>query len=191
MSLPHDVEIVLQETTAQDLLLDLGTPLRKYWKEDDRLDRVWGAERNGGDAQANACFWNYFQHGLDLLVVDGVVTKIIAHSNIVSEIQQLQLTLSSLVHQSSSNMPAARGSCLPTRASSTSPPPSQPSGRSSLRPRTAKPREWGATRTIATSLPTCSAPSPVSPTPATAAEPERRSTRTGARRIRVLDRARP
>lgn len=81
--------MVLHETTGQDLLLDLGTPLRKFWKEDDRLERVWrnGHSSNGSTAervQPNSVFWNYFQHGLDFLVVDGVVTKIIVHSNIVS-----------------------------------------------------------------------------------------------------------
>ena len=29
-------------------------------------------------------FWNYFQHGLDFLIVDGTVHKIQVHSNIVS-----------------------------------------------------------------------------------------------------------
>ncbi|WOO80610.1 uncharacterized protein LOC62_03G004136 [Vanrija pseudolonga] len=85
--IPHAVEIVLGETTSQDLLVDLGPPLRTYWKEDDRLDRVWGQERdadaNGQEADtSNSCFWNYFQHGLDFLVTDGVVTKLIAYSNI-------------------------------------------------------------------------------------------------------------
>ncbi|TXT07178.1 hypothetical protein VHUM_03348 [Vanrija humicola] len=85
--IPHAVEIVLGETTSQDLLVDLGPPLRTYWKEDDRLDRVWGQERdaelNGQEADtSNSCFWNYFQHGLDFLVTDGIVTKMIAYSNI-------------------------------------------------------------------------------------------------------------
>lgn len=35
-------------------------------------------------------FWNYFQHGLDFLVsAEGVVTKIITHSNIVCSIPLL------------------------------------------------------------------------------------------------------
>jgi hypothetical protein len=82
------VSITLGETSAQDVLLDLGPPLRKYWREDDRLDRVWGPVRRvppGHDATSpSACFWNYLQYGIDLLVVDGVVTKLIAYSNIVS-----------------------------------------------------------------------------------------------------------
>lgn len=80
--------ITLGDTTAQDVLLDLGPPLRKYWREDDRLDRVWGAAKRvpvGHDATSpTACFWNYLQYGIDLLVVDGIVTKLIAYSNIVS-----------------------------------------------------------------------------------------------------------
>lgn len=79
------VEVVLNETSAQDLLLDLGPPLRKYWKEDDRMDRMWGKPvATNVEATPSACFWNYFQHGLDFLVVDGTVKKVIAHSNIVS-----------------------------------------------------------------------------------------------------------
>jgi hypothetical protein len=85
LSLPAgDVEIELNSTTAQDVLLDLGPPLRKYWKEDDRMDRMWvHSDAATAVSTPSACFWNYFQHGLDLLVVDGVVTKIIVHSNIV------------------------------------------------------------------------------------------------------------
>ena len=81
------VEITLGLTTAQDVLLDLGPPLRKFWKEDERLDRVWG--QGGG---AGGCFWNYFQYGLDVLIVDDVVDKIIAYSNIVSLATPAQLT---------------------------------------------------------------------------------------------------
>jgi hypothetical protein len=89
------VEIVLGRTTEQDLLLDMGPPLRKFWKEDDRLERMWGARR--GPEEISGCkylaisgrclmtgFWNYFQHGLDLLVLDGLVMKVVVHSNIVS-----------------------------------------------------------------------------------------------------------
>ncbi|BEI86764.1 hypothetical protein CcaverHIS002_0701100 [Cutaneotrichosporon cavernicola] len=86
LTFAHDVNIMLGETTAQDVLLDLGPPLRKYWREDDRLDRVWGPPRRvppGHDATSpSACFWNYLQYGLDLLVVDGIVTKLVAYSNI-------------------------------------------------------------------------------------------------------------
>ncbi|WVR07086.1 hypothetical protein IAU60_004125 [Kwoniella sp. DSM 27419] len=70
--------VLLGETTAQDLLLDLGPPLRKYWKEDERLERMWG-----GESLPGACFWNYFQHGMDFLIsADSIVIKILCHSNI-------------------------------------------------------------------------------------------------------------
>ncbi|ODO09809.1 hypothetical protein I350_02026 [Cryptococcus amylolentus CBS 6273] len=72
------LEIWIGKTTAQDLLLDLGPPLRKFWKEDDRLEKMWG-----GESEPGGCFWNYFQHGLDFLVSpDYVVTKILCYSNI-------------------------------------------------------------------------------------------------------------
>lgn len=38
--------MIIGETTGQDLLLDLGPPLRKYVKEDDRMERIWGATRD-------------------------------------------------------------------------------------------------------------------------------------------------
>ncbi|WVN88365.1 uncharacterized protein L203_103571 [Cryptococcus depauperatus CBS 7841] len=75
---PEPLEIIIGSTTAQDLLLDLGSPLRKFWKEDDRLERMWGREDEVG-----ACFWNYFQYGLDFLIsTDNFVSKILCYSNI-------------------------------------------------------------------------------------------------------------
>lgn len=44
--IPHDVEVKIGETTSQDILLDLGPPLRKYIKEDDRMERIWGEQEN-------------------------------------------------------------------------------------------------------------------------------------------------
>lgn len=84
------VQVTLNDTSAQDLLLDLGPPLRKYWKEDDRMDRMWGKPSAMTlDSPPTACFWNYFQYGLDFLIVDAKVTKIIAHSNVVSGVYGL------------------------------------------------------------------------------------------------------
>ncbi|WVQ80750.1 hypothetical protein IAT38_002855 [Cryptococcus sp. DSM 104549] len=72
------LDIIIGETTSQDLLLDLGPPLRKFWKEDDRLERMWG-----GTTHPGGCFWNYFQHGIDFLISpEGTVSKILCHSNI-------------------------------------------------------------------------------------------------------------
>ena len=95
-----DIRIDLDKTTSQDLLLDLGPPLRKFYKEDSRISRVWAKESRSSSGQSSGCqllpdmpdhqlirqgFWNYFQLGLDFLVSEsGVVKKIIAHSNIVS-----------------------------------------------------------------------------------------------------------
>lgn len=105
------IPITLHETTAQDLLLDLGPPLRKWWKEDRRVKDVWAGGGNGGVAfkggvgealsktkteeggsevldeyDDDGCWWNYFQHGIDFLVGEGTgkVIKVLMHSNIVS-----------------------------------------------------------------------------------------------------------
>ena len=43
---PDPLPIALGETTSQDLLLDLGPPLRKFYKEDNRLQRMWGMTSN-------------------------------------------------------------------------------------------------------------------------------------------------
>jgi hypothetical protein len=94
---PHPIDITIGETTAQDLLLDLGSPLRKFVKEDDRMERIWGGQASGGDKGSMslflyvctrklmiAVFWDYFQHGFDILISpDNLVSKLILHSNIV------------------------------------------------------------------------------------------------------------
>ncbi|WRT66421.1 uncharacterized protein IL334_003377 [Kwoniella shivajii] len=80
------IPIMIGKTTSQDLMLDLGSPLRKFWKEDDRLEKMWGGSGNNKDKdrdQNGACFWNYFHYGLDFLVSkQGIVIKILCHSNI-------------------------------------------------------------------------------------------------------------
>jgi hypothetical protein len=97
---PHPINITIGETTAQDLLLDLGSPLRKFVKEDDRMERIWGGQASGGDKGSKfpfpirvhkklmiAVFWDYFQHGFDILISpDNFVSKIILHSNIVCSV---------------------------------------------------------------------------------------------------------
>ena len=54
----EDLRIIIGETTAQDVLLDLGAPIRKYWKEDDRIATVWGSHEledgNGGDGDCES-----------------------------------------------------------------------------------------------------------------------------------------
>ena len=52
--LPDALEVMIGETTAQDLLLDLGPPLRKFWKEDDRVERMWGGASSADD-EKGAC----------------------------------------------------------------------------------------------------------------------------------------
>ncbi|KAL1411568.1 hypothetical protein Q8F55_002532 [Vanrija albida] len=173
--LPHAVEIVLGETTSQDLLVDLGPPLRTYWKEDDRLDHVWGTERDGdSDANgqeadtSNACFWNYFQHGLDFLVTDGVVTKLIAYSNIPgtpqfqqyarcpwvikSDTVELDLTspLSAFRSQLSATAPAAAPSNHLTVEPEAPPRTSTPGGRKKNKSRSQTPLDPAAATTAPT-----------------------------------------
>ncbi|KAG8887318.1 hypothetical protein FRB98_000246 [Tulasnella sp. 332] len=106
-SLP--IQIRLGETTAQDLIADIGSPLRVHYKEDDRMQihrsssptegnrnrdeaddeacKIVGAVAVPMDAYTNHCaidFYNYFQYGMDCLI-DGVthtVRKVVLHSNV-------------------------------------------------------------------------------------------------------------
>jgi phagosome assembly factor 1 len=92
-------------TTAQDLLSDLGPPLRTFYKEDDRM-AIHARSHNEDENPELSCtlpaylvlpfrnsmlfyspdFYNYFQHGIDFLLSDHthIVKKIILHSNVVS-----------------------------------------------------------------------------------------------------------
>ena len=87
----------LGETTAQDLTIGLGPPLRVHHKEDRRMS-IHANEQVNNDPgcktfysfcipsfQDHEDFYNYFQHGIDFLIsgVDHVVRKIVLHTNIV------------------------------------------------------------------------------------------------------------
>jgi hypothetical protein len=102
----HPYPIELHRTLAQDLLLDLGPPARKYTKQDGRFEGMYGTDsasgsgrdhgrtrkdKNGMDkgkgGEGGKVWWNYFHLGLDFLVDEdegGVVVKVMVHSNIVS-----------------------------------------------------------------------------------------------------------
>ncbi|KZS98044.1 hypothetical protein SISNIDRAFT_436865 [Sistotremastrum niveocremeum HHB9708] len=76
------LKILLGKTTAQDLTLDLGPPLRTHYKEDDRMNIHSG--RVEEDEHDDGYFFNYFQHGMDFLISGSthIVQKIILHTNI-------------------------------------------------------------------------------------------------------------
>ncbi|KAG6911189.1 hypothetical protein DXG01_003056 [Tephrocybe rancida] len=79
----HPVQVKLGETTAQDLTLDLGPPLRVHYKEDERMS-IHATDNAPEANEEPRYFYNYFQHGLDFLITGPrhVVTKIILHSNV-------------------------------------------------------------------------------------------------------------
>lgn len=97
------LQVLLGTTTAQDLQVDLGPPIRVHYKEDDRMtihatNQV--EENTTQDCESSrqilkilaqgilshyTDFMNYFQHGLDFLI-DGdthTVKKILLHTNAV------------------------------------------------------------------------------------------------------------
>ena len=67
------------------------------------MARIWGGQAPGGDKGSMLppssvlgerlmvlVFWNYFQHGFDILISsDNLVSKIILHSNIVCPVHSL------------------------------------------------------------------------------------------------------
>ncbi|KZO94372.1 UPF0183-domain-containing protein [Calocera viscosa TUFC12733] len=80
---PDPIRVTLHQTTAEDLLADLGPPLRVHYKTDERMS-IHSAPA-GVEEENNPYFYNYFQHGLDFLL-DGEthrVIKIVIHSNVV------------------------------------------------------------------------------------------------------------
>lgn len=78
------LHIKLHATTAQDLTLDLGPPLRIHYKEDERMT-IHSTDKGTDDSDAESdYFYNYFQHGLDFFISGHThtVKKIIVHTNI-------------------------------------------------------------------------------------------------------------
>ncbi|KAH7105407.1 UPF0183-domain-containing protein [Auriculariales sp. MPI-PUGE-AT-0066] len=77
------VSVRIGQTSAQDLSLDVGTPLRVYYKEDDRMNIHASAQTQQDDAVSDY-FYNYLQYGMDILISGKthIVKKIILHSNI-------------------------------------------------------------------------------------------------------------
>ncbi|KAF9515226.1 hypothetical protein BS47DRAFT_1342130 [Hydnum rufescens UP504] len=80
------VYIRIGHTTSEDLLCDLGPPLRVFYKEDDRMT-IHAAR--GPQEPDEGYFYNYFQHGIDVLLSGTThkVRKIILHSNVPGSYQ--------------------------------------------------------------------------------------------------------
>ncbi|KAF8621610.1 hypothetical protein AX15_007630 [Amanita polypyramis BW_CC] len=76
------VHIKLEETTAQDVTLALGSSPRVHYKEDERMT-IHASTPEGEETEAGY-FYNYFQHGIDLFISSSthVVKKIILHTNV-------------------------------------------------------------------------------------------------------------
>ncbi|KAG8956552.1 hypothetical protein FRC04_000030 [Tulasnella sp. 424] len=79
------VEIRIGETTAQDLIAELGSPPRIHYKEDDRmLIHKAVTSHSVEDDDSEGYFYNYFQYGMDILISGSthVVQKVVLHSNV-------------------------------------------------------------------------------------------------------------
>ncbi|EMD40774.1 hypothetical protein CERSUDRAFT_111359 [Gelatoporia subvermispora B] len=77
------IRIKLGISSAQDLICDLGPPLRIHYKEDDRMTIHARSLDREGDSDTDY-FYNYLQYGVDFLI-DGsthLVKKIVLHTNI-------------------------------------------------------------------------------------------------------------
>ncbi|KAI5833855.1 UPF0183-domain-containing protein [Schizophyllum commune Tattone D] len=77
------IHVCLRETTAQDLVVDLGPPLRTHYKEDDRM-RIHSSKKTPEEDEEPSYFYNYFRYGIDFLISGKthVVEKIVLHTNI-------------------------------------------------------------------------------------------------------------
>lgn len=53
--LPDPVEILIGQTTSQDLHLDLGPPIRRFYKEDSRMSKMWGDQAGLEQPDTDAC----------------------------------------------------------------------------------------------------------------------------------------
>ncbi|CAD6572241.1 MAG: hypothetical protein CYPHOPRED_004757 [Cyphobasidiales sp. Tagirdzhanova-0007] len=86
------VKIELGTSSAEDLICELGPPVRTYWKEDHRLS-IHSASSPSPSPTAsmsscsNAYFFSYFSLGLDFLLhpTTHKVIKVIIHSNTPGE----------------------------------------------------------------------------------------------------------
>ncbi|KAF8556960.1 UPF0183-domain-containing protein [Imleria badia] len=78
------LHVRLGETTAQDLNIDLGTPSRIYYKDDERMAIHSPNPQLEDESQSTDYFYNYFSHGIDFLISGQthLVRKIILHSNV-------------------------------------------------------------------------------------------------------------
>jgi len=76
------IDLRLGETRAQDALVELGPPLRTHHKDDDRM--AIHAKTAESPSDLKGYFYNYFQHGMDLLFADSThkLEKIVVHSNV-------------------------------------------------------------------------------------------------------------
>ncbi|KAI0353606.1 UPF0183-domain-containing protein [Trametes cingulata] len=77
------IRVLLGSSTAQDLTVDLGPPLRVHYKEDDRMTIHSRSSPSDADADGDY-FYNYQQHGIDFLISGSThtVKKIVLHSNV-------------------------------------------------------------------------------------------------------------
>ncbi|EIW62010.1 UPF0183-domain-containing protein [Trametes versicolor FP-101664 SS1] len=77
------VHVMLGSTTAQDLTVDLGPPLRVHYKEDDRMT-IHSRSNQAEVDEDGDYFYNYQQHGIDFLVSGSThtVKKVVLHSNV-------------------------------------------------------------------------------------------------------------
>jgi len=77
------LHIRIGDTTAQDLTLDLGPPLRVHYKDDERM-KIHAAFKAKQPDSETGYFYNYFQYGMDFLISETthVVRKIVLHTNV-------------------------------------------------------------------------------------------------------------
>ncbi|ORY83569.1 hypothetical protein BCR35DRAFT_303447 [Leucosporidium creatinivorum] len=82
------VVLSIGRTTSEDLMCDLGSPVRTFWKEDDRMSIHGSRSSIDPSLQPNAYFVSHPHLGLTFLLhpTKHILLKIILHSDLPGEI---------------------------------------------------------------------------------------------------------
>ncbi|KAK4050323.1 hypothetical protein OIO90_005116 [Microbotryomycetes sp. JL221] len=89
------ITIKLGETTTEDVMCDLGSPIRSFWKEDDRMSIHSRPSSIDPSLLPNAYFWSYPQHGLTFMFdpIQHFMIKMILHSNLPGQVGFVQTSI--------------------------------------------------------------------------------------------------
>ncbi|KAM0748079.1 hypothetical protein T439DRAFT_328065 [Meredithblackwellia eburnea MCA 4105] len=85
---PDPIVLQIGKTTSEDLLCELGSPIRSFWKEDDRMSIHSASAQGDAALSPNPYFISHPHLGLTFLIhpTSHTLLKIILHSNLPGEV---------------------------------------------------------------------------------------------------------